>query len=74
MRVFTYLLVLSRQASLALTEPALAQTSSVQSCRMLVLVRHSTEPVASSYIKAGDLVRPHEGTGSGWSGRAFATP
>ena len=30
------------------------------SCRMLVLMKHSTEPVASSYIKAGDLARGHE--------------
>jgi hypothetical protein len=27
---------------------------------MLVLMKHSTEPVASSYIKAGDLARAHE--------------
>ena len=27
---------------------------------MVVLVKHPTESVASSYIKAGDLVRNHE--------------
>src|SRR5271165_4899726 len=30
------------------------------SCRMLVLMKHSAEPVASSYIEAGDLARGHE--------------
>ncbi len=30
------------------------------SCRMLVLMKHSTEPVASSDVKAGDLARAHE--------------
>ena len=33
------------------------------SCRMLVLMEHSTESVASSYIKAGDLTRAHERPG-----------
>jgi len=36
---------------------------------MLVLVKHSTESVASSYVKAGDLVRNHERRGQ-WLERA----
>ena len=44
------------------------------SCRMLILMKHPTESVASSYVKARDLVRATSGTGSGWSGRAFAMP
>ena len=36
---------------------------------MLVLVKHSTEPVASSYVKAGDLARTHERHGQ-WLERA----
>ena len=36
---------------------------------MLVLVKHSTESVVSSHIKAGDLARNHEGHGQ-WLERA----
>jgi hypothetical protein len=36
---------------------------------MLVLVKHSTESVVSSYIKAGDLARNHERHGQ-WLERA----
>ena len=36
---------------------------------MLVLVKHSTESVASSYVKAGDLVRRHQRRGQ-WLERA----
>jgi hypothetical protein len=36
---------------------------------MLVLVKHSTESVASSYVKAGGLVRNHQGHGP-WLERA----
>jgi len=36
---------------------------------MVVLVQHPTESVASSYIKAGDLVRNHERDGQ-WLERA----
>ena len=34
-----------------------------------VLVKHSTEPVVSSYIEAGDLARAHERRGQ-WLERA----
>jgi hypothetical protein len=40
---------------------------------MLVLVKHSTESVALSYIKAGDLARNHQGHRQ-WLERAFAMP
>ena len=36
---------------------------------MLVLVKHATESVASSYSKAGDLVKNHQGHGQ-WLERA----
>jgi hypothetical protein len=39
------------------------------SCRMLVLMKYPAESVASSYVKAGDLVRSHERRGQ-WLERA----
>ena len=36
---------------------------------MVVLMEHSAESVVSSYVKAGDLVRNHQGRGQ-WLGRA----
>jgi hypothetical protein len=39
------------------------------SCGMLVLMKHSTESVVSSYAKAGDLIRNHQWHGQ-WLERA----
>jgi hypothetical protein len=39
---------------------------------MLVLMKHSTESVASSYVKAGDLLRNHQRYGR-WVERAGVT-
>jgi hypothetical protein len=40
-----------------------------RSCGMLVLMKHSTESVVSSYAKAGDLIRNHQWHGQ-WLERA----
>jgi hypothetical protein len=67
-------LVVSYDKNERVYNPAVAGNLIRELMPHVVLVKHSTESVASSYVKAGGLVRNHQGTGSGWSGRAFAMP
>jgi hypothetical protein len=48
---------------------SLPKTHPYSSCRMLVLMKHPTESVVSSYVKARDLVRNHKRHGQ-WLERA----